>query len=150
MHSTNLLTLLTLATAALCSPILTVPLKRQSSSGGGTLFGPITFPGINFSNASITLVNFNDEVFDISSISIFGDINDGSGDCTEATPESDAAANEQPTRTAVLGPAQLPWSAVDVSSAQVTLINFNDEVFDISSISVFGDVNDGVCPSSSA
>ncbi|KAF1819053.1 uncharacterized protein K489DRAFT_72645 [Dissoconium aciculare CBS 342.82] len=148
MHSPNLLALLTLATAALSSPILTMPLKRQLGSGGGTLFGPITFPGINFSNASITLVNFNDEVFDISSISIFGDINDGG--CTEATPESDAAASEQPTRTSVFGPAQLPWSAVDVSSAQITLVNFNDEVFDISSISVFGDVNDGVCPSPSA
>jgi uncharacterized protein YjbI with pentapeptide repeats len=149
MFSTILISLLALTGNTLASPSArrSATLEtRQSRSG--TLFGPLTFSGINFSNASITLVNFNDEVFDISSISIFGDINDGG--CEESTPESEAAASEQPTRTSVFGPVSMPWSAADVSNAQITLINFNDEVFDISSISVFGDINDGACPAPSA
>jgi hypothetical protein len=143
--TTFLLTLLTATTT------LAFPSARRSSSAlttrqatTGTLFGPLTFPDINFSNASITLINFNDEVFDISSISIFGDINDGG--CEESTPESEAVESQQPTRTSVFGPVSMPWNVVDIRDSRITLVNFNDEVFDISSISVFGNINDGACP----
>ncbi|KAJ8106637.1 hypothetical protein OPT61_g9405 [Boeremia exigua] len=108
----------------------------------GTLFGPITLPPVQISNISLTLFNFGDEVFDISSISIFGDINDG-GECNEAE-DAPADPETRPGDTVVLGPAILP-AAISVTNVQVTLFNFADEVFDISSISIFGDINDGTC-----
>ncbi|ETS75472.1 hypothetical protein PFICI_12416 [Pestalotiopsis fici W106-1] len=115
------------------------PLIRQSAQG--ILFGPITLPTAPLvSNITINLINFNDEVFDISSISVFGDINDGGcGEVEDTAPESYAG------QSVVLGPTSAAWDAALISNAQVSLINFNDEVFDISSISVFGDINDGVC-----
>lgn len=109
--------------------------------GQGILFGPITLPTTPLvSNITINLINFNDEVFDISSISVFGDINDGGCEEAEDTvPESYAG------QSVVLGPTSAPWDAALISNAQVSLINFNDEVFDVSSISIFGDISDGVC-----
>lgn len=111
--------------------------------GLGTLFGPITLPSIQISNINLTLFNFGDEVFDISSISIFGDIND-SGECNKAA-DAPAEPETRPGSTVVLGPASVPGS-ISVTDVQVTLFNFDDEVFDISSISMFGDINDGSCP----
>jgi hypothetical protein len=92
------------------------------------------------SNITINLINFNDEDFDISRISVFGDTNDG--ECEEV---EDTALESYAGQSVVLGPAGAPWDAALISNAQVSLINFNDEVFDISSISVFGDINDDVC-----
>ncbi|KAH6621812.1 hypothetical protein C7974DRAFT_377478 [Boeremia exigua] len=112
----------------------------------GTLFGPITLPSVQISNISLTLFNFGDEVFDISSISIFGDINDG-GACSEAA-DAPAEPTTRPGQTVILGPANVPLT-ISFTNVQATLFNFQDEVFDISSISVFGDVNDGSCPSTS-
>ena len=109
----------------------------------GTLFGPITLPSVQISNISLTLFNFGDEVFDISSISIFGDINDA-GACNEAA-DAPAPPETRPGGTVVLGPANVPAS-ISITDVQVTLFNFQDEVLDISSISVFGDINDGTCP----
>ena len=111
-----------------------------------TLFGPITLPSVQISNINITLFNFGDEVFDISSISIFGDINDN-GDCSEAA-DAPAQPETRPGGTVVLGPASIPAS-INITDIQVSLFNFQDEVFDISSISLFGDVNDGSCPAAS-
>jgi hypothetical protein len=146
--STILLSLLALTTTTLASPVTRRSAALDTRQSTGTLFGPLTFPSFNFSNASITLVNFNDEVFDISSISVFGNINDGG--CEETTPEAEEAASQQPTRTSVFGPVSMPWNVVDLRDARITLVNFNDEVFDISSISVFGDINDGSCPAPAA
>ncbi|KAI1841291.1 hypothetical protein JX265_005766 [Neoarthrinium moseri] len=120
-------------------------LRRQVEQG--TLFGPVTLPTTPLiSNISVSLINFNDEVFDISSISVFGDINDmGCEEAEDNAPESHSGQN------VVLGPADAPWSSALIRDVEISLINFNDEVFDISSISIFGDVNDGDCqPSTTA
>lgn len=130
------------AALALASPSASKALDTRQFNLG-TLFGPITLPNIQISNINLTLFNFGDEVFDISSISIFGDIND-SGDCSEAE-DSPAQPETRPGGTVVLGPAVLP-AGISITDIQATLINFQDEVFDISSISLFGDINDGGCP----
>lgn len=137
--------LLTLVTTTfpliLATPTAHAP--RQSTGLVGALFGPLTIPvGSSIQNANLTLVNFNDEVFDISSISVFGDINDGG--CAEAEEEAQPAAVDT-DRSVILGPADIPWTAAEVQSSEVTLINFEDEVFDVSSISIFGDINEGAC-----
>lgn len=124
---------------ALPSSSTTIQARQVSS---GTLFGPITLPSVQISNISLTLFNFADEVFDISSISIFGDIN-VSGNCNEA-PDAPAEPATRPDSTVVLGPVTLP-SSITVTNIEATLFNFADEVFDISSISIFGDINDGSC-----
>ncbi|KAH7076389.1 hypothetical protein BKA63DRAFT_564782 [Paraphoma chrysanthemicola] len=134
-----LLPLFCLHTTALAVPVVQKIAVRQV--GSNTLFGPITLPSIEVSNIQITLFNFGDEVFDISSISVFGDINDG-GDCEE-TEGGDAPPT--PGSEVVLGPVLVPGS-ISVTDIEVTFFNFADEVFDISSISIFGDINDGVCP----
>ncbi|KAH7069330.1 hypothetical protein FB567DRAFT_614872 [Paraphoma chrysanthemicola] len=141
MLLSTLLPLFCLHTAAFAVPVAQILPSRQV--GSGTLFGPITLPSIQVSNISITLFNFGDEVFDISSISIFGDINDA-GEC-EQTGAGDAPP--PPGSEVVLGPIVMPGS-ISVSNIAVTFFNFADEVFDISSISIFGDINDGVCPPS--
>lgn len=132
-----------LGAVAYTLPFISTKAIQTRQIGSGTLFGPITLPAIQISNISLTFINFGDEVFDISSISIFGDINDG-GECNEA-PDAPASPESRPSSTVVLGPVNVPASII-FSDIQVTLINFADEVFDISSISVFGDINDGSCP----
>lgn len=119
------------------------PAIQSRQIGSGTLLGPITLPSIQVSNISISLFNFGDEVFDISSISIFGDIND-SGQCNQAA-DAPAQPETRPGGTVVLGPANLPGS-ISFTNVQISLFNFQDEIFDISSISVFGNINDGSCP----
>jgi hypothetical protein len=105
------------------------------------LFGPVTLPkGSSIQQLNLTLLNFNDEVFDVSSISVFGTINDG--ECVEG---EEGEEEEESGKPVVLGPADTTASLLDIGSAALTVIDFNDEVFDISSISVFGDINDGVC-----
>ncbi|KAJ4983197.1 hypothetical protein SVAN01_11297 [Stagonosporopsis vannaccii] len=133
-------------TYALPTMSTSTPAMQSRQLDSRTLFGPITLPSIQISNISLTLFNFGDEVFDISSISIFGDVNDG-GACNEAA-DAPAEAETRPGGTVVLGPANLPVS-ISFTDLQVTLFNFQDEVFDISSISVFGDINDGSCPPAS-
>lgn len=84
-------------------------------------------------SASAPDINFADEVIDISNISIFGDVNDGSTNCT-AEAES--------------GDSTLPQPAPDsesVAGSPQGGVTFGDEVVDISGISVFGDVNDVGC-----
>ena len=137
MLSRILLTLFTLSVATVTLLIARAVLDSTSS---GTLVG---FPRINL---SFTL--FNDEVFDISSISFFGDINDGSSSEAATTPEpSNTAVGAQPPGSLMFG--QIPWSwpwPVAEPSTNIEVVVFNDEVFDISSISVFGDINDGSSP----
>ncbi|XP_014561953.1 hypothetical protein COCVIDRAFT_85246 [Bipolaris victoriae FI3] len=129
------------ATSALPSPLVK-PVEARLL-GLGTLFGPFTLPQVPLSNVALTLVNAQDEVFDISSISIFGDINDGNN-CTELPDAPATAANHQ-GQTVVFGPVNTSGMA-SITNISLTLINFQDEVVDISSISVFGDINDGSCP----
>ena len=129
--------------AAYSLPSTSTKVIQSRQLGSGTLFGPITLPSVAISNISLTLFNFGDEVFDISSISIFGDINDG-GECNQAE-DAPADPETRPGSTVVLGPANVPGS-ISFTDVQATLFNFQDEVFDISSISVFGDINDGSCP----
>ncbi|EMD87603.1 hypothetical protein COCC4DRAFT_22306 [Bipolaris maydis ATCC 48331] len=125
------------ATSALPSP----PAKPIEARllGLGTLFGPFTLPQVPLSNVALTLVNAQDEVFDVSSISIFGDINDGNN-CTELSDSPATAANRQ-GQTVVFGPVNTSGMA-SITNISLTMINFQDEVFDVSSISVFGDIND--------
>lgn len=78
---------------------------------------------------NVTLFSFSDKVFDISSISIFGDINDN-GECNEAA-DAPAEPDTRSGSTVVLGPARVPGS-ISITDVQVTLFNFDDEVFDIS------------------
>jgi len=128
------------ATSALPSPPAKPIVVRQL--GLGTLFGPFTLPQVPLSNVALTLVNAQDEVFDISSMSIFGDIND-SNNCTQVPDAPATAANHQ-GQIVVFGPVNTSGMA-SITNMSITLINFQDEVFDISSISVFGDINDGSC-----
>lgn len=101
-----------------------------------SLLGPVNLgvPSTQIDSISISLITFADEVFDISGISIFGNVNDGSMNCTAETEAADAA---------VLGPVTLP--AEGAREINLSLITFGDEVFDISNIAIFGDVNDGGC-----
>jgi hypothetical protein len=143
MLSKFLLTLLTLSVATIALLIARIVLDANST---GTLFRFPTFPRINL---SFTL--FNDEVFDISSISFFGDINDGSSSEAATTPESDTAAGVQLPGSSMFG--QIPWSwpwPLAEPSTNIEVVVFNDEVFDISSISVFGNINDGASPEAEA
>ncbi|KAF6823690.1 hypothetical protein CMUS01_10575 [Colletotrichum musicola] len=101
-----------------------------------SLLGPVNLglPSTQIDSINISLVTVTDEVFDISGISIFGNVNDGSMNCTAEAEASDAA---------VLGPVALP--AGGTRRINLSLITFGDEVFDISNIAIFGDVSDGGC-----
>ncbi|KAK2731405.1 hypothetical protein CKAH01_09053 [Colletotrichum kahawae] len=107
---------------------------RQSSSL--SLLGPINLgiPSIDISSISISLVTFADEVIDISGISIFGNVNDGTVNCTSTTDETDAS---------VVGPVSVP--AEGATQINLSLITFGDEVVDFSNVAIFGDVNDVGC-----
>ncbi|KAL5326631.1 hypothetical protein ACEPPN_004318 [Leptodophora sp. 'Broadleaf-Isolate-01'] len=105
-----------------------IHIKRQSS---GLLFDILNLPiaGISIREINISLITFQDEVFDISNISIFGTVNDGSVNCTSPEPE---AGDE-----VLVGPARVEQSVVfNVDTITVSLITFGDEVFDISNISI--------------
>ncbi|KAL0572819.1 hypothetical protein V5O48_009147 [Marasmius crinis-equi] len=133
----------TLPLLASAAPSIHVDARQTGGGLFDILFGPFTFPrNANISNANIRLINFGDEVFDISSISIFGDINDGGCEENENETIQEAAENGQQV---VLGPASVPVDPSQIQNSQIELINFADEVFDISSITIFGDVNDGTC-----
>ncbi|TDZ34559.1 hypothetical protein C8035_v010794 [Colletotrichum spinosum] len=101
-----------------------------------SLLGPvvINLPSIQIDSISISLVTFADEVIDISGISIFGNVNDGTMNCTSATESGDAA---------VLGPVSV--GEATVREINLSLLTFGDEVIDISNIAIFGDVNDVGC-----
>ncbi|KAH9226483.1 hypothetical protein K456DRAFT_1850423 [Colletotrichum gloeosporioides 23] len=119
-----------LASLAVTSSVTT----RQSPSL--SLIGPINLgiPSIDISSISISLVTFADEVIDISGISIFGNVNDGTVNCTANTDETD---------TAVVGPVSVP--AEGATQINLSLITFGDEVIDFSNVAIFGDVNDVGC-----
>jgi hypothetical protein len=132
--------LLTLFILSIATVFLLIARRALDMTSTGNLFG---LPNINL---SFTL--FNDEVFDVSSISLFGDINDGSSSEAAMTPESDNAVGGQPAGSLMFGrilPWSWPWSFAEPST-NIEVVIFNDEVFDISSISVFGDINDGSSP----
>ncbi|KAH6719685.1 hypothetical protein BKA61DRAFT_667606 [Leptodontidium sp. MPI-SDFR-AT-0119] len=69
------------------APMTNIHIKRQSS---GLLFDILNLPiaGISIREINISLITFQDEVFDISNILIFGTVNDGSVNCTSPEPEA--------------------------------------------------------------
>ena len=80
------------------SPILFFFPLSTLTSAANLLFGPLTLsPNLQISN--INIINFQDEVLDISSISIFGNVNDG-GACEQSSPQ-EARQSGNPL---VLGP----------------------------------------------
>lgn len=88
----SILALISILARAPASPVALAsniqPTPSQSDGLTGALFGPLTIhAGSSINNANLTLINFADEVFDISSISIFGDINDGECEVNEDGPE---------------------------------------------------------------
>ncbi|KAF2026024.1 hypothetical protein EK21DRAFT_116224 [Setomelanomma holmii] len=89
-----------------------------------TLFGPITLPRTHISNISITFFDFGDEIFDISSISVFGDIND-LGDYTQM--EKDAEMPPGGSQV-VLGPALMP-KGLEVSNIAAQSATSNPDWF---------------------
>ncbi|EUC43860.1 hypothetical protein COCMIDRAFT_38215 [Bipolaris oryzae ATCC 44560] len=107
-----------------------------------TLFGPLTQPQVPLSNVALTLLNAQDEVFDISSTSIFGSLNDGNN-CTELL-DAPATATGHKGQTVVFGPVNTPAIA-SITNISLTMIKFQDGVFNISSVSLFGEINDGSC-----
>ncbi|EKD19158.1 uncharacterized protein L3040_007269 [Drepanopeziza brunnea f. sp. 'multigermtubi'] len=111
-------------------------MKRQSP---GTLSDILGLPisTLNIRETNLTLATFNDEVIDISNISLFGTVNDGSFNCT---PE--AIVRARAVDRSVTSPAT---ATVNIGSLTITLLTFGDEVIDISGISIFGDVNDNGC-----
>ncbi|TQN65963.1 hypothetical protein CSHISOI_09459 [Colletotrichum shisoi] len=109
------------------------PSRRQASN---STLGPIHLgiPTSQIASISVSLITFSDEVFDISGISIFGNVNDGSVNCTaESGTGSDA----------LVGPVPIPGEGS--RQINLSLITFADEVVDFSNVAVFGDVNDVGC-----
>lgn len=100
------------------------------------LLGPVDLPTIpsNISNITVNIITFQDEIFDISSISVFGNINDGTN-CSAETDNDEADS-------AILGPVILPSTTGNIRDISINVLTFGDEIFDISSISIFGDIND--------
>ncbi|KAI9050173.1 hypothetical protein LZ554_006314 [Drepanopeziza brunnea f. sp. 'monogermtubi'] len=111
-------------------------MKRQSP---GTLFDILGLPilTLNIQQTNLSLVTFNDEVLDLSNISLFGTVNDGSFNCT---PE--AVVRARAVDRSVTSPA---GATINLGSLTISLLTFSDEVIDISGISIFGDVNDNGC-----
>ncbi|KAH9216577.1 hypothetical protein DL95DRAFT_460165 [Leptodontidium sp. 2 PMI_412] len=112
-----------------CNHILQPPSNDQHPYQATIQWSPIRHPQPSNREINISLITFQDEVFDISNISIFGTVNDGSVNCTSPEPE---AGDE-----VLVGPARVEQSVVvNVDTITVSLITFGDEVFDISNISI--------------
>lgn len=134
----RVLTAAMLVSSSICLPVTFDSVNERSENHrrqqnlNSAAQGQVDAPPSGNTSASASPVNFQDEVIDISSISIFGDVNDGGSNCTaEVEPGNDA-----PLESA---------AASDTSTTSSQGVTFGDEVVDISGISVFGDVNDVGC-----